>query len=144
MFVSVLYILRIVLTFVLPSLNQHSMHYLSYSKSRCLSNTPTRFGARCLRPSESAFSNINFSAHQTVSNNCPNMCCRIGVFTRDTLFVKLQGGRWNYVNTCHCNTHNFEVLSVHYSLYCRSSCAVVLRTAVFWKIKHLKIHKCCS
>ena len=102
MFVSISYILRIILTFVLPSLNQqHSMHCLSYTKSRCLTNTPTRFGAHCLRLSKSALSNVNFPARQTVSNNCPNMCCRIGVFTRGTLFVKLQGGRWKYVNTCH-------------------------------------------
>ena len=26
-------------------LNQHLMHYLWYNKSRCLTNTPTRFGA---------------------------------------------------------------------------------------------------
>jgi len=29
-----------------PTLNQHLRHYLSYTKSRCLTDAPTHFGAR--------------------------------------------------------------------------------------------------
>jgi len=35
------------LLFILPSLTKHSMHYLPYTKSRWLTNTPTRSGALC-------------------------------------------------------------------------------------------------
>ena len=70
------------------------MHYLSHTKSRCLTNPPTRFGAR------RTISTVNFSTRQIVSNFCPTVCCRNAVYIDSTRFIKLHAGRlddlsWN-------------------------------------------------
>ena len=44
--VLILYLPCIMFIFILPSLNQHLMHHLSYTNSHCLFNTPTCFGDR--------------------------------------------------------------------------------------------------
>ena len=86
--------------------------------------------------SGSAIATVNFSARQTtVFSSCPTVRRRNAAFTRDTRFLKLHGGRlydWPFKLRIHLSlqTHDFKVLSAHHNLYCRSSFAVVLRTAV--------------
>jgi hypothetical protein len=59
----------------LSSLNQHLMHDLSDTKLRCLTNTPTCFGA--CRPHLMGVPSylLHLSACRMVVNNCPAMCC---------------------------------------------------------------------
>jgi len=49
--------------------------------------------------------------------------------------VASANGRYNYLSL---HTHYVEVLSVHHSLYRRSSSAVVLRDTLVRKVQHLK------
>jgi hypothetical protein len=68
------------------------MHNLSYNKSRCLTNTPTRFGAR--RHLHVVPFELLTSQHVNwFSNLCLSTCCRNTVFTRGMPFLKLRGGR---------------------------------------------------
>ena len=46
--ILILNILCITFIFILPSINQHLMHHLSYTKPHCLTNTPTHFSAHCV------------------------------------------------------------------------------------------------
>jgi len=43
-----------------PKLNQHLRHCLSYTKSRCLTDTPTRFGARWRHLQEVPYQMLTF------------------------------------------------------------------------------------
>ena len=76
------------------------MHYLSYNKSRCLTNT-RRFSAR----SGNTILTVNFSTHHLIYDICPSMCCLNSVFTRYRVsWVKtgLIEDKINYENNARC------------------------------------------
>jgi hypothetical protein len=62
--------------FISSSLYQRLMHYLSCTKSRCLINTPMRFGARCRHLQGAPFQLLTSHHFKWPSNLCPNTCCR--------------------------------------------------------------------
>jgi hypothetical protein len=78
---------------------------------------------------------LNFSTRQMVSNSSPAACCGKAVCTDGTPLLSLHGGRLEDRSLklrqhLSLQTHDFKVFTVHRSLYCRSFCAVVLRTAL--------------
>ena len=85
--ILILYVPCVVFRFFVPSLIQHLMHYPWHTKWRCLTNIPTRFGAR------RTISTVNFSTRQIVSNFCPTVCCTNAVCTDSTRFINLHDGR---------------------------------------------------
>ena len=62
------------------------MTYPSYTKSRSVTNTPTRFVARCCHIQ------VGTSSQRLVSKICPTMCCRNAHFRQESPFIKIYGG----------------------------------------------------
>jgi hypothetical protein len=69
------------------------MHSLSFTKSRCLTNTLTRFGARCRHVHGVSFQLLAYQHVNWFSNLGPSTSCRNAVFTRTMPFLKHHGGR---------------------------------------------------
>jgi len=64
------------------------MHYLSYTKSRWLTNTPTRFGARCRHLQWVPLRLLTSQHINWLSNFCLSKCCRKPVSNRNIRYLK--------------------------------------------------------
>jgi hypothetical protein len=100
------------------------MNYLSYTKSRYLTNTPTRFGLCWCHLQGLPSQPLNFSTHQMVSNNHPTTLVK----QRDLVYV------WKIVSLLlfkwRPNTHEYNALYVQQQ---ESQTASTISSSVYHK-----------
>jgi hypothetical protein len=92
------------------------MHCLSYTKSRCLTYTPTRFDARCRHIQWVPFQLLTSQHINWFSKLCLNRRCRNAVLTRSISFLKFQTtwiGVWKIVHNCWFNEDEMKKVSVY-------------------------------